>query len=128
MIGRRTHTSLSVMVPSASRMSTRPATLKSRSNQVYQSPPPYVCTPTLRKPLFFDAVTGLSLRHGLSVCAATTLKPFPAWNLPPRANAMMVVALRMKKYLPPGLLAHSCSARGPIMNTSAQCDGVQRLA
>jgi hypothetical protein len=51
--------------PSLPRTRTRPATERSRSNQVCQRPPPYGSTPTIRYPAFVLFETGLSLRHGL---------------------------------------------------------------
>jgi hypothetical protein len=45
---------------------TLPATPRSRSNQVYQSPPPYVSMLTVRHPALLVLLTGFSLRQGLS--------------------------------------------------------------
>jgi len=81
MIGRSTFTSSCTTPTPFLLTSTRPATLRSLSNQVCHNPLPYVCTPTFRKPALDAADTGLSLGQGLSVCAATTWKPFPALYL-----------------------------------------------
>lgn len=57
-------TSLCCSCPSF-RTSTLPATLRSRSNQVCQSPPPYGSTLTMRKSDLMLLETGFSLRQGL---------------------------------------------------------------
>ena len=57
-------TSLCCSCPSL-RTSTLPATLRSRSNQVCQSPPPYGSTLTMRKSDLMLLETGFSLRQGL---------------------------------------------------------------
>lgn len=44
-------------------------TVRSRSNQVAQMPPPYIWTPTLWKPLLRMSLVGLSFGHGESVRA-----------------------------------------------------------
>lgn len=80
-IGRLTRTSSLTSSPSFLRISTRPAILRSLSNQVCQTPAPYGCTRTCRKPPFAEYETGFNLGHGLSVWAATTWKPFPGLYL-----------------------------------------------
>jgi len=47
------------------RSSTRPATERSRSNQVCHRPPPYVSTASIWKPGLSPLDTGFSFRHGL---------------------------------------------------------------
>mmetsp|Transcript_20396 Transcript_20396/g.61444 ORF Transcript_20396/g.61444 Transcript_20396/m.61444 type:complete len:308 (+) Transcript_20396:219-1142(+) len=66
--------------PEGVRTSTRPATDRSRSNQVCHRPPPYGSTFTLSHALFLTSLlTGFSFRHGLSVCAPIRWKPLPGW-------------------------------------------------
>ncbi len=53
-------------VPPGARTSTRPATDRSRSNQVCHRPPPYGSTLTDSHALFLVSLdTGFSFRHGL---------------------------------------------------------------
>ena len=102
--------------PASSASRTRPATVKSRSSQVAQMPPPYVSTPTCSSPALFLVDTGFTRRHGESVCAAATLNPPPGTYAPPTVNAMTAVPDRVVKYLPPGTTAHgdrSCSRTNP---------------
>mmetsp|Transcript_27700 Transcript_27700/g.70576 ORF Transcript_27700/g.70576 Transcript_27700/m.70576 type:complete len:333 (-) Transcript_27700:270-1268(-) len=93
--------------PSPPRTSTRPARPRSRSNQVYHSPPPYVSTLIMSHPLLDDLLTGLSLRQGLSVCAPIMKKPLPGTYFSPTAKAQIVDMLRVKKYLPPGFTSQA---------------------
>jgi hypothetical protein len=79
--GRFTLTSLCLKEPSGALRMTLPAKVRSLSNHVCHSPPPYVCTFTIWCPDLKEADLGLSLRHGLSVWAAIILKPFPTLYL-----------------------------------------------
>lgn len=74
-----TSRSSSVLTPLSrtTRTMQRPANVRSRSNQVYHRPPPYVSTPSSTKPSFTRWEIGLRRRQGLSVWAPTTENPLP---------------------------------------------------
>ena len=92
-------TSLCSSLPPAPRIRTRPATDKSRSNQVPNSPPPYVSMFTMSKPDLVFLLIGFTFRQGLSVCAPTMYIPLPGAYFLPTAKATMLDMLRVKKYL-----------------------------
>lgn len=64
--GKKNRTNRWRRAPEGVRTSTRPATDRSRSNQVCHRPPPYGSTFTLSHALFLTSLlTGFSFRHGL---------------------------------------------------------------
>mmetsp|Transcript_76556 Transcript_76556/g.212642 ORF Transcript_76556/g.212642 Transcript_76556/m.212642 type:complete len:228 (-) Transcript_76556:172-855(-) len=113
-----------------SRTITLPARPNGRSNQVCQSPPPYVWMPTCNMPVDDICELGRRRRQGESVCAPTMDKPespLPE-NLPPTTKAMTSEPPFVTKYFPPGLNDHglpSCSSSKPLaVNNFAQAETV----
>ena len=62
---------------SPSRSRARPATERSRSNQVCHRPPPYVSTFSMRKPHLAPLDTGFSFRQGLHRAAQRYISCLP---------------------------------------------------
>ena len=88
--------------PSLPRTIARPANFKSRSNHVFQIPPPYFSAPTLIAPWSDLSDFFLTRRHGESVWAPIIVKPLLGFHLPPTPNAVMQDWLRVTKNLSPG--------------------------
>ena len=102
--GRLIWISLCLTRPSGSRTIARPASFNSRSNQLRQMPPPYNSAPSWTEPHLVLSDRFLTRRHGESVCATTSEKPFPGLNSPPTWNAANMDWFRVTKNLSPALI------------------------
>ena len=90
-------------LPFLPRTRARPASLRSRSNQVIQMPPPYFSAPTLIEPLSLLSERFFTRRQGESVCAPIRVKPAAGVHLPPTAKAVILDWFLVTKNLSPGL-------------------------
>ncbi len=99
------------MFPSDPRTITLPAIPRSRSNQVCHRPPPYVSTPTCKKPSPCFLLTGLIRKQGESVCAPIIDTGLPGRHFFPMAKATMVEPFLVRKYFPPGTHVDDHDAR-----------------